>query len=247
MTNLQNKVALITGGSGRIGATTARYLHQQGMRVVIHYRDSTLRAEKLRVEFCKIRADSVMLIRGDLTEIAKVKNLVRQCVSALGQLDVVINNASAFYPTPIKTATEQQWQAVMDTNLKAPFFLAQAAAPYLKQSHGVIINITDIYADRPHAEHPIYNASKAGLVSLTKSLARDLAPDIRVNAVAPGAIMWPAQGLDELSKQRIISRTPLKRIGAPDDIAKAIIYLLKDAAFVTGQVLNIDGGRTIMP
>ena len=247
MTSLQDKVALITGGSRRIGAITARYLHQLGMRIVIHYRDSADEAEQLRAELCALRPDSVMLVRGDLTEIAKVRNLIRQCTNEFGQLDVLINNASVFYPTPVKAATEEQWQDLMDTNLKAPFFLSQAATPYLRQTQGVIINITDIYADRPHAEHPIYNASKAGLLSLTKSLARDLGPDIRVNAVAPGAIMWPERGVDELSKQRMISRTPLKQIGTPDDIAKAIVYLIRDAGFVTGQVLNIDGGRGVMP
>ncbi|MGI9317690.1 MAG: pteridine reductase [bacterium] len=247
MTTLENKVALITGGSRRIGAATARQLHALGMRLVIHYRNSATDAEQLRAELCESRPDSVMLIRGDLAEIAKVKNLVRECASEMGQLDVLVNNASVFYPTPIKSATEEHWQDVMDTNLKAPFFLAQAAAPYLKKSSGVIINITDIYANRPLSDHPIYNAAKAGLLSLTKSLARDLGPEIRVNAVAPGAIMWPEQGMDELSKQRMISRTPLKQMGNPDEIAKTVSFLVKDAAFITGQVINVDGGRTIVP
>jgi len=247
MTSLQDKVALITGGSRRIGAATARQLHQAGMKLVIHYRESADDAEALRAELCQHRPDSVVLVRGDLTEIAKIKNLIRQCTTELGQLDALINNASAFYPTPVRTATEEQWQDVMSTNLKAPFFLSQAAAPYLTATRGVIINITDIYADRPHAEHPVYNASKAGLLSLTKSLARDLGPLIRVNAVAPGAIMWPDRRIDELSKQRMVSKTPLKRIGGPEDIALAILYLVRDADFVTGQVINVDGGRSIMP
>jgi pteridine reductase len=247
MTSLQDKVALITGGSRRIGAVTARYLHQQGMRLVIHYRNSADDAERLRAELCEQRSDSVLLIRGDLTEIAKVKNLVRQCAGEMGQLDALINNASLFYPTPIKSATEDQWQELIDTNLKAPFFLSQAAAPYLLKSEGCIVNIGDIYAGRPVADHPIYNASKAGLISLTKSLARDLGPEIRVNAVAPGAIMWPEQGVDELSQQRMISRTPLKRMGEPMDIAKTVCFLIRDAEFVTGQVINVDGGRTAVP
>jgi len=165
----------------------------------------------------------------------------------MGQLDVLINSAAAFYPTPVGEATEEQWHHIMNTNLRAPFFLSQAATPYLRKTNGCIVNIADIYADRPLADHPIYNAAKAGLVSLTRSLARDLGPEIRVNAIAPGAIMWPAQGVDELAKQRMISRTPLKQMGEPMDIAQAICFLIRDAGFMTGQVLNIDGGRSVMP
>jgi len=247
MTSLHDKVALITGGSRRIGASTARMLHQYGMNLVIHYRRSADEAEALRAELCQKRPDSVLLIRGDLTELAKIKNLVRQCVAKLGRLDALINNASAFYPTPVRSANEDQWQAVMDTNLKAPFFLSQAATPYLKETQGTIVNITDMYADRPLLEHSIYCASKAGLWSLTKSLAYELGPDIRVNAVAPGAIMWPENDTDELSHQRLVSRTPLKSVGDADDIARAVMFLLTDAKFITGQVINVDGGRTIVP
>ncbi len=247
MTSLQDKVALITGGCRRIGAAIARNLHKEGMRLVIHYRNSADDAERLRAELCEQRADSVMLIRGDLAEIDKVKNLVRQCAGELGQLDALINNASVFYPTPFRSATEAQWQSLMDTNLKAPFFLAQAAAPYLKKTGGSIINIVDIYAYRPLADHPIYCATKAGLISITRSLAVDLGPEVRVNAVAPGAIMWPEQGMDELSKQRLVSRTPLKQVGNPEDIATTVCFLIKDAGFITGQIINVDGGRTIVP
>lgn len=246
MSGLQNKVALITGGSRRLGAHTARMLHQYGMRLVVHYRNSADDAEALRAELCEKRPDSVVLIRGDLTEIAKVKNLVRQCSSELGRLDVLINNASAFFPTPLKTATEEQWQMLMDTNIKAPFFLSQAAAPYLKKVKGCIINVTDIYADRPLANHPIYNASKSALLSMTRSLALDLGPDVRVNAVAPGAIMWPDNGIDDISKQRMMSATPLKTVGNPDDIARTIKFLIADADFITGQTINVDGGRSIV-
>lgn len=247
MTGLENKVALITGGSRRIGAATARLLHQQGMRLVIHYRNSVVEAEALRAELTEQRADSVLLIRGDLREIAKVKNLVREAANEMGRLDALVNNASVFYPTPIKSTTEDQWQDIMDTTLRAPFFLSQAAAPYLEKSRGSIVNITDIYAERPLQEHPVYNAAKAGLLSLTRSLARDLGPQIRVNAVAPGAIMWPQRGMDELSRQRMVSRTPLKRTGAPEDIARAVQFLLEGADFVTGQVINVDGGRSVVP
>ena len=246
MTSLQDKVVLITGGSRRLGARMARTLHQFGMRVVIHYRNSAEDAEALRAELCEKRPDSVVLIRGDLTEIAKVKNLVRQCASELGRLDVLINNASAFFPTPLKTTTEEQWQLLMDTNLKAPYFLSQAAAPYLKKTKGCIVNITDIYAQRSFGEHPVYVASKAGLLSLTRSLALELGPDVRVNAVAPGAIMWPDNGIDDLSKQRMVSGTPLKSIGNADDIAQAVKFLIADAAFITGEVINVDGGRSVI-
>jgi len=247
MSALENKVALITGGSRRIGATTARMLHGRGMRIVIHYRSSATEAESLRAELCEKRADSVLLIRGDLAEVAKVKNLIREVAHEMGQLDALVNNASVFFPTPIKSATEDHWQDIMDINLKAPFFLCQAAAPYLKKSQGSIVNITDIYAERPLSDHPIYNAAKAGLLSLTRSLSRDLGPEIRVNAVAPGAIMWPESDMDELSKQRMISRTPLKTVGNPEEIAKAVRFLIEEAHFVTGQVINVDGGRTVVP
>ncbi len=247
MTSLQDKVALITGGSRRIGASTARVLHQCGMKLVIHYRRSADQAEELRAELCDKRPDSVMLIRGDLTEIAKVKNLIRQCVGKLGRLDALINNASVFFPTPIRKAVEDQWQLIMETNLKAPFFLSQAAAPYLKKTHGAIVNITDIYVHRPLAEHAIYCASKAGLWSLTQSLAHELSPEVRVNAIAPGAIMWPENDTDEISHQRLVSRTPLRRVGDADDIARAVKFLLTDADFITGQMINVDGGRTVVP
>lgn len=246
MANLQDKVALITGGSRRIGADIARLLHQCGMNLVIHYRNSAEQAEALQAELCEKRPDSVLLIRGDLTKIAKVKNLVRQCAAQFKRLDALINNASVFFPTPLHTATEEHWQLIMDTNFKAPFFLSQAAAPYLKKTQGVIINITDIYAMRPLAQHAIYCAAKAGLWSLTKSLSVELGPQIRVNAVAPGAIMWPENDTDELAQQRLVSRTPLKRIGNPSDIATTVKFLLTDAEFINGQMINVDGGRTVV-
>ncbi len=246
MTSLQDKVALITGGSRRIGAHTARMLHHWGMKVVIHYRRSAAQAESLRAELCDQRPGSVLLIRGDLTELAKARNLVRQCAAEFGRLDALINNASAFFPTPLHAADEEQWQLIMDTNLKAPFFLSQAAAPHLKKTHGAIVNITDIYAERPLPQHALYCASKAGLWSLTRSLAQELGPQVRVNAVAPGAILWPENDTDELARQRLVSRTPLKRAGNADDIASAVRFLLADADFVTGQVITVDGGRTVV-
>lgn len=247
MTGLQNKVALITGGSRRIGAACARELHACGMRLVIHYRNSADEAEALRAELCAARADSVVLIRGDLREIAKAKNLVRECAAKLGGLDALINNASVFMPTPLAGAEEKQWDAIMDTNLKAPFFLSQAAAPYLKKRGGAIINIADIHAARPLIAHAPYCASKAALVSLTKSLALELGPEIRVNAIAPGAILWPENEIetDELARQRILSRIPLRRRGDPADIARMIKFLLTDGGYVNAQVIGVDGGRMV--
>ncbi len=246
MTNLQDKVALITGGSRRIGAGIVRVLHQGGMNLVLHYRHSATAAEALRAELCEQRPDSVLLIRGDLTKIAKVKSLVRQCAAEFGRLDALINNASVFFPTPLRLADETQWQNAMDTNLKAPFFLSQAAAPHLKKTGGAIINITDLYADRPLAGHAIYCATKAGLWSLTKSLALELAPQVRVNAIAPGAILWPENDTDELAHQRLVSRTPLKRTGKARDLANAVKFLLTDADFITGQMIHVDGGRGVV-
>ncbi len=245
MNNLENKVVLITGGCKRIGACTARYLHKHGMRLIIHYNKSVADAEQIVSELCAIRPDSATLIQGDLGDIAKVKYHVREAVNALGRLDALVNNASAFFPTPIASSTEDQWQTIIDVNLKAPYFLAQVVAPYLKKHHGSIINITDIYAQRPLLNHAIYSASKAGLVSLTQSLANELGPEIRVNAIAPGAILWPENDSDEIAHQRLISKTPLKRAGKPTDIAKTIHFLITNADYISGQVINVDGGRSM--
>ena len=245
MTSLAKKVILITGGTRRIGLEIVRALHNQGANIIVHYNSSEREARDLEYELNSVRADSIKLIQGKLEDISAIRGLARDCIIKMGQLDALINNASAFFPTPISSATEDQWQDIMDVNLKAPFFLAQGVAPYLKKSRGCIVNITDIYAERPLENHPIYSASKAGLVSLTRSLARDLGPDIRVNAVAPGAILWPENDGDEISHQRLISATPLKRRGEPGDIVKAVEFLLTGAEFITGQVINVDGGRTI--
>ena len=244
--SLSNKVALITGGARRIGAHVSRMLHQQGMRLVIHYRSSEGDARALQEELLDQRPDSVMLVRGDLLTLPKIKNLVHETIEAYGQLDALINNASTFYPTPLKEASETQWEDLMGTNVKAPFFLAQAAAPYLIKSKGCIVNMADIHGERPLKMHPIYSVAKAGLIMLTKSLARELAPEVRVNAVAPGAIMWPENDMDEMAKQRIISRTPLKASGDPDDIARTILFLVRDADYITGHVIPVCGGRSIV-
>lgn len=239
-----NPVVLITGAAHRIGATTARLLHQNGMNIVLHYRGSRESAQALQKELNEQRENSVILIQADLHITNGLSTLIEEAVKAWGRLDVLINNASSFYPTQIGKATEEHWDDLVGSNLKAPFFLSQAAAPHLKKSQGCIVNIVDIHAERPLKTFPIYSMAKAGLVMMTKSLACELGPDIRVNAVAPGAILWP-ENLDEVAKQRIVSRTFLKRQGEPNDISKTILYLIKDADYVTGQIIAVDGGRSL--
>ncbi len=238
------KVVLITGAAHRIGATTAKLLHQNGMNIVLHYRGSREQAQALQKELNDKRENSVILIQADLHITNGLSALIEESVKAWGRLDVLINNASSFYPTKMGKATEEQWDDLIGSNLKAPFFLSQAATPHLKKTNGCIINIIDIHAERPLKTFPIYSMAKAGLAMMTKSLACELGPEIRVNAVAPGAILWP-ENLDEVAKQRIVSRTFLKRQGEPNDISKTILYLIKDADYVTGQIIAVDGGRSL--
>lgn len=239
-----NKVVLITGAAHRIGATTAKLLHQHGMNIVLHYRGSRDKAQEVQKELNAARENSVIIIQADLHITNGLPALIEESIKAWGRLDVLINNASSFYPTTIGKATEEQWDDLVGSNLKAPFFLSQAAAPHLKKTNGCIVNIVDIHAERPLKTFPIYSMAKAGLVMMTKSLACELGPEIRVNAVAPGAILWP-ENLDEVAKQRIVSRTFLKRQGEPNDISKTILYLIKDADYVTGQIIAVDGGRSL--
>ncbi len=240
----QNKVVLITGAAHRIGAITARILHHAGMNIVLHYRGSRIAAQQLQKELLEHRADSVVLVQADLNTPAALPALVQQAHTSWQRLDVLINNASTFYSTAVGSVSEDQWDDLFGTNLKAPFFLAQAAAPYLQQSKGCIVNIVDIHADRPLKGYPVYSMAKAGLVMMTKALAAELGPNIRVNAVAPGAILWP-EHLDEVNQARIVSKTFLKRKGDPQDIANTILFLINDAAYITGQVLVVDGGRSL--
>ena len=243
---MQGKVVLITGGAKRVGAAISRQLHGAGARLMLHYRASAGAARLLQAELNHARPDSVALIQSDLLDMIKVPAMVEQTVQHFGQLDAIVNNASSFYPTPIGQIDEEGWEDLIGTNLKAPLFLAQAAATALRKSQGAIVNITDIHAERPLKNYLLYNIAKAGLSGLTRALARELAPDVRVNAVAPGPILWPDdEQFDELSRQRIISHTPLKREGEPDDIARAVLFLLRDATYVTGSTLNVDGGRAI--
>ncbi len=243
---MHGKTALITGGAKRVGAASARLLHAAGANLMIHYRNSATEARALQNELNAIRPDSVALIQADLLDIGGLPSLINKTVATFGGLDVLLNNASSFYPTPVGTIGEEDWIDLMGSNLKAPLFLSQAAAPELKKRRGCIINITDIHADRPMKSYVVYSIAKAGLVGLTKSLARELAPEVRVNAVAPGPIMWPEDdaNFDEVSRQRIISHTMLKRAGDPADIALAVRFFAMDTHFVTGQVLAVDGGRS---
>ena len=239
------KVALITGAAHRIGATTARTLHAAGINIVIHYRNSSQGAEALQQELETLRPDSVQLVQANLHQVSQFDALIAQVVEQWGRLDILVNNASTFYPTPVGEIGEQQWEDLIGSNLKAPLFLSQAAAPYLQQQQGNIINIVDIHADRPLKEHTVYSLAKAGLAMLTKSLARELGPDVRVNGVAPGAILWPENEMDDATKEEILSRTALKRTGEPQDIANTALFLIRDAHYITGQILNVDGGRTL--
>ncbi len=245
MTSLVGKTALITGGARRIGASIARILHGVGMNLALHYFSSSDEAETLQRELNAQRANSVILLQADLRQVAALNGLVEQVMAQWNRLDVLVNNASSFYPTPVGAATEDQWHDLVDTNLKAPFFLAQAAAPQLRAVQGNIVNIVDVHAQRPMAKHPIYCAAKAGLAMLTQSLARDLAPDVRVNGVAPGAILWPETGMSDTTKNYILSRVPLKRPGDADDIARALLFLVRDGGYITGQIIAVDGGRTL--
>ena len=242
---MQGKVVLITGGAKRVGAAIGRLLHASGANLMIHYRSSADEARALQDELNAIRPDSVALIQADLLDVNGLSSLINQTVATFGGLDVLVNNASSFYPTPVGSITMKDWDNLMGSNLIAPMFLSQAAAPELKKRRGCIVNIADIHAERPMKSYVVYSVAKAGVVGLTKSLARELGPQVRVNAVAPGPIMWPEDdpNFDEVSRQRIVSHTILKTAGGPDDIARAVRFFAVDAPYVTGQVLAVDGGR----
>ena len=245
--SLDSKVTLITGGARRIGAAIARTLHAEGMNLVIHYCHSADDARRMADELNEHRSGSVALVEADLERTEDCLRLAQQASDAFGRIDALINNASAFFPTPIGKVSQAQWETLLGVNLKAPFFLSQACAEALTSTQGAIINLTDIYADRPLPKHPVYSASKAGLVALTRSLAEELGPDVRVNAIAPGAILWPESGDTQENQEEIIRRTPLGRLGDPQDIADTVTFLLRDAPFITGQVINVDGGRSARP
>lgn len=238
-------VVLITGAAKRVGAAIARQLHAAGANILIHYRQSAAEADRLAASLNALRPGSAVTLAGDLLATETLPGLVQRAVATFGRLDVLVNNASSFYPTPFGRITEAQWDDLFGTNLKAPLFLAQAAAPHLKATRGLILNLVDIHSQRPLPDHTVYCAAKAGLAMLTRALARELGPDIRVNGIAPGPVLWPEGGLDEALQAKIISRTALRRAGSPEDIAKAALFFFKDAPYVTGQILAVDGGRSI--
>ena len=241
------KVALVTGAAKRIGAEIVRQLHLAGMNVVMHYHASEEEAIKLCQQLNEKRNHSAVALQADLQEAESEKILVQQAMAAWGRLDVLVNNASRFYRTAVGKVTEYAWHDLLNSNLKAPFFLTQAAAPFLAAQQGCVINIADIHAERPLHDYAVYCISKSGLVMMTKIFAKELAPLVRVNAIEPGAILWPEgkNSLSEEAKQKIIDHTLLQRAGHPSDIAKAILFLIRDSDYMTGQVLRIDGGRTV--
>ncbi len=243
--DLAGRAVLVTGAARRVGAAIARLLHAHGANLVIHYRSSAADAEALRAELEAGRPGSTALVRADLRDIASCTRLVDEAARAFGRLDVLINNASTFHPTPVGAITEEHWDDLVGTNLKAPLFLSQAAAPHLRRTQGLILNLVDIHASRPLKRHTVYSIAKAGLVMLTRSLARELGPEIRVNAIAPGPVMWPEAQMDQALKDEIIGHTALKRSGSAEDVARAALFFVRDAPFVTGQVLAVDGGRSI--
>lgn len=239
------RVALITGAARRIGAVIARRLHADGWNVALHCRRSRAELDALIAELERARAASTLALEADLVEVDALAPLVAKTVEQFGGLDALVNNASAFHATPVDRATPAEWDDLFAANARAPFFLAQAAAPHLAERRGAIVNLVDIYADTPLAGHPIYSMSKAALAAMTKALARDLAPGVRVNGVSPGAVLWPDAGKNDEDREAIVERTPLKRIGTPDDIASAVAWLL-DAPFVTGEIVRVDGGRHLV-
>ncbi len=241
---LQGKVVLITGGGKRVGAAITRKLHAAGAEVVIHYHRSVEAAQALSAELNAIRPTSTTPLGGNLLDVKVLASLVEATVARYGHLDILINNASTFYPTPVGSITETQFNDLIGTNLRAPLFLSQAAAPHLKDRQGLILNIADIHGMRPLKFHNVDTPPKAGLIMQTQSLAREMAPAVRVNAIAPGPVEFPEKGLTDDMKQAIIEKTLLKRHGSPDDIARAALFFATEAPYVTGQILAIDGGRS---
>jgi pteridine reductase len=242
---LEGKTALVTGAARRIGSAIATTLHAAGSRVAVHYRNSAADAQNLVARLNDIRAGSAMAVEADLLDTAALPGLVTAVADWAGGLDILVNNASSFYPTPIGHIDVEAWDDLVGTNLKVPLFLAQAALPWLAERRGNIVNIVDIHAARPLREHVVYGSAKAGLVMLTRALAKELAPDVRVNGVSPGSIMWPENGMSDEVRQNILRQVPLGRSGEPADIAGCVLYLVRDAQYVTGQIIAVDGGRSI--
>ena len=244
-TQLDGKTIFITGSARRIGAAMARVFHASGANLVLHYRRSASDAQALADELQAKRAGSVALLKADLLDTPALPQLAARAEEAFGGLDVLVNNASSFYPTPLGSVSEEQWDDLLGSNLKAPFFLAQALAPALKKNRGMILNMADIHARRPLRHHGVYCIAKAGLSMLTLSLAKELGPDVRVNAIAPGAILWPETEMDPEDQEKILSEIPLARSGSPEDIARTALFYITAAPYITGQILALDGGRSL--
>lgn len=242
---LSGRCAVVTGAAKRLGAEMAVALHGEGADVVIHYHQSALAAENLAATLNTRRPGSATTVSADLVATGAAKLIVDVALTTFGRVDVLVNNASSFYPTPVGSIAESHWDDLIGTNLKAPLFLSQAAAPHLRQTHGVIVNLVDIHAQRPLKNYPVYCAAKAGLVMLTKALARELGPDVRVNGIAPGPILWPEGGMTSTLRDEIIDQTALKRSGDPKDVVSALLFFAVESPFVTGQILAVDGGRSL--
>jgi pteridine reductase len=242
---LAGRCVLVTGGAKRLGAAIGQRLHGAGANLLVHYHRSRPAAKQLVAELQSARAGSAHAIAADLLDTDTLPALVDAALNRYGRLDVLVNNASTFYPTPPGAITAAQFDDLVGTNLRAPLFLSQAAAPALRATAGLIINMVDIHGLRPLRDHCVYSAAKAGLVMLTKSLARELGPEVRVNAIAPGPVLWPERGLDASIRDEIVAKTALKRAGSPDDVARAAYFLAVDALYVTGQVITVDGGRSL--
>ncbi len=243
--SLRGKVALVTGGAHRIGARICAELHAAGMSAAIHYHRSADAATALVASLEQQRPGSTLALPADLDDFAALPRLIELVRDRFGRLDALINNASRFYPTPLGSVTAAQWDELMGSNLRAPFFLAQAAAPLLRENRGCVVNLVDIHAQRPLKDHSVYCMAKAANAMMVKALARELGPEVRVNGVAPGAILWPDTPMGDAAKQEILTRTALRRTGTPDDIARAVLFLVRDADYTTGQILAVDGGRTV--
>jgi len=244
---MQGKVVLVTGGAKRVGAAICRRLHAAGAQLAIHYHTSAIEAQALQAELNALRPHSAAIFAADLLDLQALPVLIAQSIDHFGRLDGLVNNASSFYATPLMDASEEDWRDLLGTNLQAPLFLAQAAASELRRSHGSIVNIVDIHAERPMKNHLVYSVAKAGLRALTLGLAQELAPEVRVNGVSPGPILWPEHGdwQDETKRASIVAQTLLQRVGEPDDIAKTVLFLLQDAPYITGQIIAVDGGKSI--
>ncbi len=246
-TTLDGRWALVTGAAKRIGAAIATTLHDAGANVAIHYNKSASDADELAAQLNGLRPKSAFTVAADMLDIDAVERMAAEVQDRIGsgKLDVLVNNASNFYPTPLGTVTLEQWHDLVGSNLKAPLFLSQALLPALRAARGVIINIVDVHSQRPLRDHPVYGAAKAGLAMLTRSLAKDLGPHVRVNGVSPGAILWPDEGMSEGLRAGIIKQTALKRSGEPQDIAATVLFLVRDAPYITGQIIAVDGGRSV--